>query len=71
MAMDLVVKNGTIAGKFGSALIRPTVVTAGRPMRCAVLITPEIISAAPAIGSRRRSIGKAPAWLDVPRNPTT
>ena len=46
---------------FGLTMAGPTVVTAGRPMRCAVLMTPEMISAAPAIGSRRRSIGRAPA----------
>ena len=48
------------------AQLVPTVVTQGRPMRCAVSITPLMISAAPAIASRRRSIGVVPAWLAAP-----
>ena len=63
-------RSGTIAGKFGSTSTRPTVVTAGRPSASARSITPEIISAAPAIGSRRRSIGIAPAWSERPLTST-
>jgi hypothetical protein len=65
-----VTRSGTIAGKLGSTAIRPTVVTAGLPIRCAVSITPETISAAAAIGSRAGPSGRRPAWFAVPSTTT-
>ena len=59
-----------IEAPFGSTNARPIVVTAGRPKRCAVSMTVEAISAKPAIGSRRMSMGKAPAWFAVPESST-